>query len=252
MSASLTESPRSDRRHGRDLQTLQPEGRRERRGHAGRGGLRLVGADVPRAGGHRECLRRSRRALPAPVRAGRRSTAGAGGGEHPRRRLRYYRGGFSFEGSAYYTSVKNDIFLTPFGEKSRPAAPSTDTSSTSIGPEVGAELAGRYLPGGHSLYLNYAYTRATFQTEAEPVQHPGGDRRGRTGAWRRGHQSIPNRERSPARETATARPRSSGQSRRPASARPVSGISARMPATSANSGFGAMRRTSPRRSMITS
>lgn len=83
--------------------------------------------------------------------------------------LRYYRNGFSFEGSAYYANVKNDIFLTPYvGDE--PSGSTIDGYFINLDKtrRVGAEVGGRYqFTGGHSVYLNYAFTRATFQSEAD-------------------------------------------------------------------------------------
>jgi outer membrane receptor protein involved in Fe transport len=82
--------------------------------------------------------------------------------------LRYTRGGFHLEGSAYHTNVRNDIYLTPFGED-EPTGSTIDGFFVNIDKtrRVGAELAAGYeFPQGHSVYLNYAYTRATFQSPA--------------------------------------------------------------------------------------
>jgi outer membrane receptor protein involved in Fe transport len=83
--------------------------------------------------------------------------------------FRYAGARVSLSGSAYYTDVTNDIFLTPFGEDA-PTGSSIDGFFVNL-PEtrrVGLEAASSYVfPAGHSLYLNYAYTRATFQTEAD-------------------------------------------------------------------------------------
>ena len=50
------------------------------------------------------------------------------------------------DGSAYYTDVKNDIFLTPFGDETSPrAAPSTASSSTWTRPG-GSARAGHRIP----------------------------------------------------------------------------------------------------------
>ena len=69
----------------------------------------------------------------------------------------------------YYTSVKNDIFLTPFGEN-EPTGSTIDGFFVNLDKtrRVGLEAGTAYtFPAGHSLYLNYSYTRATFQTDAE-------------------------------------------------------------------------------------
>jgi iron complex outermembrane recepter protein len=83
--------------------------------------------------------------------------------------FRYAGDRYSFSGSAYYTSVKNDIFLTPFGDEGAPAGSTIDGFFVNLDKtrRVGLELAAAYrVPAGHSLYLNYAYTRATFQSAA--------------------------------------------------------------------------------------
>jgi outer membrane receptor protein involved in Fe transport len=103
-----------------------------------------------------------------PVKA---STAEAG--------FRYARSRVSLSGSAYYTDVKNDIFLTPFGEEA-PTGSTIDGFFVNLGKtrRVGLEAATAYaFPAGHSIYLNYAYTRATFRTSAEifSIRSAGGD-----------------------------------------------------------------------------
>lgn len=70
--------------------------------------------------------------------------------------------------SAYHTDVRNDIFLTP-----NPDAPERSTLegyfiNLDKTRRQGIEVSVRLLPrGGHTLFVNYAYTRATFQSEAE-------------------------------------------------------------------------------------
>jgi len=82
---------------------------------------------------------------------------------------RYNTSSFVLEGSVYHMNVSNDIFLTPFG-------PEEPTGSTIDGyflnldrtRRVGLELGTAYrFRQGHSVYLNYSYTRATFESEAE-------------------------------------------------------------------------------------
>lgn len=83
--------------------------------------------------------------------------------------FRYTRDRVSLNGSVYYTSVRNDIFLTPFGED-EPTGSSIDGFFVNLDKtrRVGLEAGTTYtFPAGHSLYLNYSYTRATFQTDAE-------------------------------------------------------------------------------------
>ncbi len=94
-----------------------------------------------------------------PVRA---STVEAG--------FRYASARYTFSGSAYYTSVKNDIFLTPFAEENAPTGSTIDGFFVNLDKtrRAGLELAASYrFPAGHSAYVNYAYTRATFQSDAD-------------------------------------------------------------------------------------
>jgi len=84
--------------------------------------------------------------------------------------FRYADARWSFSGSAYYTDVKDDIFLTPFGEADEPAGSTIDGFFVNVDQtrRVGLEAAGAYtFPRGHSVYLNYSYTKATFQSDAE-------------------------------------------------------------------------------------
>jgi iron complex outermembrane receptor protein len=84
--------------------------------------------------------------------------------------FRYAGNHYSFSGSAYYTSVKNDIFLTPFAEENAPAGSTIDGFFVNLDKtrRVGVELSAAYrVPAGHSFYVNYAYTRATFQSDAD-------------------------------------------------------------------------------------
>ena len=93
--------------------------------------------------------------------------------------FRYKSERVSVNGSVYYTDVKNDIFLTPFGEE----APTGSTiggffvnldKTRRVGLEAGVAYS---FPSGHSLYLNYAFTRATFQSDADifSIRLAGGD-----------------------------------------------------------------------------
>lgn len=77
---------------------------------------------------------------------------------------------YSLSGSVYYTDVKNDIFLTPFQEADQPAGSTIDGYFVNLGKtrRAGVELAAAWrFPAGHSLYANYAFTRATFQSAAD-------------------------------------------------------------------------------------
>ena len=83
---------------------------------------------------------------------------------------RYGREGLSASASAYYTRVRNDIFLTPFGDENAPAGSTIDGFFVNLDRtrRAGVEAAAAYtFPRGHSVYLNYAFTRATFQSPAE-------------------------------------------------------------------------------------
>jgi outer membrane receptor protein involved in Fe transport len=71
-------------------------------------------------------------------------------------------------GSVYRTNVRDDIFLFPYEEaEGEPEGSTIDGyfSNVSRTRREGVELAGSMeLPRGISLFANYAYTRATFQT----------------------------------------------------------------------------------------
>jgi len=76
----------------------------------------------------------------------------------------------SVSGSAYHTGVRNDIFLSPFGDQNEPAGSSIDGFFVNLDKtrRVGLEASGAYaFPQGHSVYLNYSYTKATFQSDAQ-------------------------------------------------------------------------------------
>ncbi|MGH7581071.1 MAG: TonB-dependent receptor, partial [Gemmatimonadales bacterium] len=83
--------------------------------------------------------------------------------------FRYATGNLALDGSVYHMNVRNDIFLTPFGEE-EPEGGTIDGFFINIDKtrRVGTELGAAYrFPAGHSVYLNYAFTRATFQSAAE-------------------------------------------------------------------------------------
>jgi iron complex outermembrane recepter protein len=83
--------------------------------------------------------------------------------------FRYATSNLVLEGSVYHMNVRNDIFLTPFG-KEEPEGGTIDGFFINLDKtrRVGVELGGAYrFPAGHSAYLNYAFTRATFQSRAE-------------------------------------------------------------------------------------
>jgi outer membrane receptor protein involved in Fe transport len=82
--------------------------------------------------------------------------------------VRYANSRVYLHASAYHTDVRNDIFVTP-----NPDAPHGSTLegyfiNLDKTRRQGIEANGRLLlHGGHSLYLNYAYTLATFRSQAE-------------------------------------------------------------------------------------
>jgi iron complex outermembrane receptor protein len=83
--------------------------------------------------------------------------------------FRYATSNLTLDGSVYHMSVRNDIFLTPFGEE-EPTGSTIDGFFINLDKtrRVGFELGAAYrFPAGHSAYLNYAFTRATFQSQAE-------------------------------------------------------------------------------------
>ncbi len=83
--------------------------------------------------------------------------------------FRYAGGNLVLDGSVYHMNVRNDIFLTPFGEN-EPEGGTIDGFFINLDEtrRVGVELGAAYrFPAGHSVYLNYAFTRATFQSPAE-------------------------------------------------------------------------------------
>jgi iron complex outermembrane recepter protein len=84
--------------------------------------------------------------------------------------FRLARDRLSVSGSAYCTSVRNDIFLTPFGDEDEPQGSTIDGFFVNLDKtrRVGLEAGAAYtLAAGHSVYLNYAFTRATFQADAD-------------------------------------------------------------------------------------
>jgi iron complex outermembrane receptor protein len=84
--------------------------------------------------------------------------------------FRYGGDRYSVSGSAYYTDVKNDIFLTPFQQANEPAGSTIDGYFVNLAKtrRAGVELSAAYrFPAGHSIYANYAYTRATFESPAD-------------------------------------------------------------------------------------
>ena len=81
---------------------------------------------------------------------------------------RYQSGSLSLTGTAYYSDVKNDIYLFPSPTVVEGSLLEGYFGNLDKTRRVGVELAGRYAFGeAHSVYANYAYTRATFQSAAE-------------------------------------------------------------------------------------
>ena len=83
---------------------------------------------------------------------------------------RYATGTLALAGSVYRSNVTDDIYLFPFEEEDEPEGSTIDGYFANIEKtrREGLELTGRYFFGaGHMFYANYAWTRATFQTEAE-------------------------------------------------------------------------------------
>jgi outer membrane receptor protein involved in Fe transport len=74
----------------------------------------------------------------------------------------------SVRASAYHTNVRNDIFATPNPDAAHGSTLEGYFINLEKTRRQGVEASGRLLfTGGHSLYLNYAYTLATFQSRAE-------------------------------------------------------------------------------------
>lgn len=84
--------------------------------------------------------------------------------------VRVTRGTLALSGSLYRTNVRDDIFLFPYQDANEPEGSTIDGYFANISAtrREGVELGGTYAFGpGHMLYANYAWTRATFQTEAD-------------------------------------------------------------------------------------
>ncbi|MBA3259285.1 MAG: TonB-dependent receptor [Gemmatimonadales bacterium] len=85
---------------------------------------------------------------------------------------RYLGNSFALDGAVYRTWVRDDIFLFPFEEEGEPEGSTIDGFFANLGDtrREGVELGGRYFfRQGHSLYANYAYTRATFQVDGVEI-----------------------------------------------------------------------------------
>ena len=87
--------------------------------------------------------------------------------------LRYLGARIGIDASLYRTWVKNEIFLFPYEEAAgEPQGSTIDGFFANLGDtrREGFELGGRYFfTQGHSLYANYAYTRATFQVDGVEI-----------------------------------------------------------------------------------
>ncbi|MEW5926964.1 MAG: TonB-dependent receptor [Gemmatimonadota bacterium] len=82
--------------------------------------------------------------------------------------IRWLRGPAVLSASVYRTDVRDDIFLFPYSEGDEPQGSTIDGYFANVdatrreGVELASHLAFR---GGHSAYLNYAWTRATFRVD---------------------------------------------------------------------------------------
>ena len=85
---------------------------------------------------------------------------------------RYLGGNLALDASVYRTWVRNEIFLFPYEEEGEPEGSTIDGFFANFGDtrREGVELGGRYFfPQGHSVFANYAYTRATFQEDGVEI-----------------------------------------------------------------------------------
>ncbi len=83
---------------------------------------------------------------------------------------RWARGWLLLDASAFGTTVRDDIFLFPYREEGEPEGSTIDGYFANLARtrRAGMELGSRVLlPRGHALHATYAYTRATFDSEAE-------------------------------------------------------------------------------------
>lgn len=80
---------------------------------------------------------------------------------------RWVVGSATVSASAYRTEVRNDIFLFPYEEEGEPEGSTIDGYFANIEAtrREGMELGSRFGFRNHALYLNYAFTRATFQAD---------------------------------------------------------------------------------------
>ena len=80
---------------------------------------------------------------------------------------RYNTGTLALTATAYYSAVKNDIFLFPSADAIAGSTIQGYFGNIPSTRRVGVEIGGAYGFGPHSVYANYAYTRATFQSVAD-------------------------------------------------------------------------------------
>ena len=198
------------RRHRRDLQAVQPAGRGQRgRSHRGRQRVRVMGQELPCAGGDRERLRGSRVALPAAVRAGRRSAARAGQGEHDRGRASATpRRTWRSTARCITPTVRNDIFLTPYGGE-EPTGSTIDGYFINLDKtrRVGFELGAAYrFPAGSPALPQLRLHPRHLPERGGSLQHPRGD-----GGGGRGEEGRRSRIRSrPSNEVTPGQPPAAG------------------------------------------
>ncbi len=81
---------------------------------------------------------------------------------------RYDHGHVSLSATAYWSEVRNDIYLFPSPEEISGSTIQGYFGNIAKTRRVGIELNSRFAFGqAHSFYLNYAFTKATFQSEAD-------------------------------------------------------------------------------------
>ena len=207
------------RRHDGDLQALQSADRRQRGGHAGR-----LASSPP---GVRPSGRPRSSRTPAPIPSAPCPLPFALGDDPPlepvkastaRRRLPLRRRRWSFSGSAYYTDVKNDIFLTPFGDEDEPTGSTIDGFFVNLDKtrRVGVEaVLGLHLPRGPLGLPQLLLHPGDLSESGRGLLDPLDGRRRR----RAGHQSVPDRERGHAGRPVSAGTRPPDQVRRAGAAR---------------------------------
>jgi outer membrane receptor protein involved in Fe transport len=80
---------------------------------------------------------------------------------------RYLKGRIALDASMYRTDVKNDIYLFPSEDEVAGSTIEGYFGNIDKTRREGLEASARYYLGQHYFYANYAWTRATFQSEAE-------------------------------------------------------------------------------------